>query len=226
MEFEIVSLNVGKPKPMTYQNKEVISGIYKSPVNGRVHLSYVNFEGDAQADLVHHGGRDKAICVYPFEHYAYWENELAQQLPYGAFGENLTTKGLLETAICIGDQFKIGDAVVEVSQPRQPCYKLAARHGWQEMPLKIQETGYTGFYFRVLEEGTVSPQDRMMLLSRNPHAITLSYANQIMHIEKDNLKGIQEILDIPQLSSSWRKTFQKRLYKGVPEDNKERLTGK
>lgn len=222
--IEIVSINTGKPQPLKYQKKEIASGIFKQPVIEPIYLSRLNFDGDEQADLKHHGGKDKAVCVYPYEHYSFWENELHTRLEFGAFGENLTTRGLLESEVCIGDIFELGEAVVQVSQPRQPCYKLAARYGYTEMPLRLEETGFTGFYFRVLKEGTVSRNGEMKLVSRHPQAVTLAFANQMMHREKDNLDGMQSILEVEELSESWRNTFLKRLG-GQEVSVKERRTG-
>lgn len=222
--IEILSLNVGMPKQVRFKQKDVSTGIYKSATNEALYLSYLNFEGDGQGDLVHHGGREKAICVYPYEHYPFWENELQRPLDYGALGENLTIRGLLETDVCIGDVFELGKAIVQVSQPRQPCYKLTIRYGVPEMILKVHQTGFTGFYFRVLKEGIVSKNDGLSLLQRHPKAITVSFANRIMHLEKDNIKGINQILEVEELSVNWRNTFQKRLA-GTETDTRERLTG-
>ncbi|WP_411828327.1 MOSC domain-containing protein [Paenibacillus elgii] len=221
---EIVSINTGKPKEVQFNSKDVSTGIFKTPVDGELFLSWVNFEGDGQADLVHHGGREKAICVYPYEHYPFWEKELQRTLAYGAFGENLTVRGLLEEDVCIGDMFKLGEAIVQVSQPRQPCYKLSVRYGLPDMPVKLQETGYTGFYFRVLKEGVVSRCDGLTRIFSHPKGITVSYANRIMHRDKDHVEGIKKILEVEELSVNWRKTFAKRL-DGIATDTTERLTG-
>lgn len=209
--MNVRAINVGTPIVMEYQNKEIISGYSKSPVEQMIFLSKLNFAGDGQGDLVHHGGEDKAICVYPFERYDYWERELGVSLTFGAFGENLTTEGMLEDEICIGDIFELGEAVVQVSQPRQPCYKIAARYGVKEFPAKIQQTGYTGYYLRVLQEGWVTPGDKLSLKQRHSACVTLQYANQIMYHDKKNTMGIQTILDVPELSASWRETLTKRL---------------
>ncbi|MNH96211.1 6-N-hydroxylaminopurine resistance protein [compost metagenome] len=222
--IEILSLNVGMPKQVQFQQKDVSTGIFKTATDEALHLSFLNLEGDGQGDLVHHGGREKAVCVYPYEHYPFWENELKRPLEYGALGENLTIKGLLETDVCIGDVFELGKAIVQVSQPRQPCYKLTIRHGVPDMLLKVQQTGYTGFYFRVLEEGVVTKDDGLSLLHRHPKEITVSFANRIMHREKDNIEGIKQILEVEELSSNWRNTFLKRLA-GTETDSRERLTG-
>jgi len=222
--IEILSLNVGMPKQVQFQQKDVSTGIFKTATDEALYLSYLNFEGDEQGDLVHHGGREKAVCVYPYEHYPFWEDELKRPLEYGALGENLTIKGLLETDVCIGDVFELGKAIVQVSQPRQPCYKLTIRHGVPDMLLKVQQTGYTGFYFRVLAEGVVSKDDGLSLLHRHPKEITVSFANRIMHREKDNIEGIRQILEVEELSLNWKNTFLKRLA-GTETDSRERLTG-
>lgn len=223
-QVEIVSLNIGKPRNIAYQNKEISTGIYKRPTTESLYLSTINFEGDGQADLVHHGGKEKAVCVYPYEHYPFWEAELQRKLDYGAFGENVTIRGLVETEVCIGDTFQLGEAIVQVSQPRQPCYKLSVRYGVPHMLLKVQETGYTGFYFRVLKEGLVSHTDTLTRLTRHPQAISVSNANRLMHQEKENIVGMKKLLEVEELSANWRATFIKRL-SGMEVDTHERLTG-
>lgn len=224
MIAEILSVNIGKPQQIHFKNKEVSTGIFKQPVHRSLFLSGLNFEGDGQADLVHHGGREKAVCVYPYEHYPFWEKELNKPLPYGAFGENLTIQGLLEADVCIGDIFQLGEATVQVSQPRQPCYKLSVKYDSPDMPLKVQETGYTGFYFRVLQEGVVPAAAALSRISRHPKAVTVSYANRIMHHEKEDIEGIRKILEVDELSANWKKTLLKRL-EGKETDSRERLTG-
>ncbi|WP_248924220.1 MOSC domain-containing protein [Paenibacillus hamazuiensis] len=221
---EILSINIGKPRKVPFKDKEVSTGIFKFPASESLFLSRFNFEGDGQADLVHHGGKEKAVCVYPYEHYPYWEKELQRTLEYGAFGENLTIRGLLETDVCIGDVFQLGEAVVQVSQPRQPCYKLSVKYGAPDMPLKVQETGRTGFYFRVLKEGVVSGSGGLTRIFSHPKAITVSYANRIMHHEKDHIAGIHKILEVEELSVNWRATFLKRL-EGIEANPRERLSG-
>ncbi|MEC0328980.1 MOSC domain-containing protein [Paenibacillus macerans] len=210
-QMMVRSINVGKPVQVEHHGKEIATGIYKTPVSGPLYLSAMNFAGDGQADLVHHGGTDKAVCVYPFERYAYWERELGRTLAFGAFGENLTTEGMLEDDICIGDMFRLGEAVVQVSQPRQPCFKLGVKHGMPELPLKVQQTGYTGYYFRVVQEGQVVPGDSLILTERHPAGVTLSFANRIMFLDKENADGLKRILEVDALSASWRETLTVRL---------------
>lgn len=221
---QIISLNVGMPKPAQYRRKEIITGIYKYPIEGPVWLSSVNFAGDAQGDLVNHGGKEKAVCVYAAEHYPYWEQELGKTLAFGAFGENLTTSGLLEADVYIGDQFTLGGAILEVSQPRQPCYKLAMKHERPDMPQLVQETGYTGYYCRVLQEGEVSSRDNLIVYRRGPGGFTIAEANRIMHHDKYNETAIRALLALEALSVSWRKTLSGRL-DGVEADTNIRLRG-
>lgn len=222
--IQIVSLNVGMPKQVRHNERDISTGIYKSGTSESLYLSRLNLEGDGQGDLIHHGGREKAVCVYPYEHYPFWEKELQTSLDYGAFGENLTVRGLLEFDVCIGDMYRLGQSVVQVSQPRQPCYKLSVRYGAPDMPLKVQHTGYTGFYFRVLEEGMVSQSGGLSLLQRHPHAVTVAYANHIMHRAKEDREGIARVLEVDALSTNWRNTLLKRL-EGTDPDSRERLTG-
>lgn len=220
----MLSLNIGLPAQMPFKGKEVSTGIFKKTVQGPLFLSRLNFEGDGQADTVHHGGADKAVCVYPYEHYAYWERELYIKLEPGAFGENVTLDGLREDDVHIGDIFSLGEAVVQISQPRQPCFKLALRYGIPEMPVKVQETGYTGFYFRVLKEGKVERLDKLTRTQRHPHGISISEANRLMHVDKNDLDGARAMLQVEELSESWRKTLIKRIA-GSEADTATRLEG-
>lgn len=223
-KIEIISLNVGKPKEWQFGKKEVLTGICKQPITEPVFLSKVNFDGDGQGDLIHHGGVEKAVCVYASEHYPYWEEELEKTLEVGAFGENLTLRGLMEDDVCIGDSFQLGEAIVQVSQPRQPCFKLSLIHDRKDMPVLVQDTGYTGFYFRVLKEGIVSPFNQLVHIKRPELAITVTEANRLMHHAKDDLEGARKILQLDELSTSWRKTFNKRIA-GKEVNTSERLTG-
>ncbi|MBE1554039.1 MOSC domain-containing protein [Sporosarcina limicola] len=209
--MNILSLNVGKPKTANFNGKEVETGFYKESVSGHTHLAKLNFEGDGQADLKHHGGVDKAVCVYPYEHYSYWEQDLKRELPIAAFGENLTVIGMLEEDVHIGDVFKIGEAVLQISQPRQPCYKIAGRHDVKDLTLRVQNTGYTGFYCRVLEEGMVEPDSTIKRTSVHPEKVSVAFANDIMYHDKNNMDAIKKILSVDALSDSWRTRFVTKL---------------
>ncbi len=218
------SLNVGQPAPLAYRGRWVQSGFRKSPVLGALWLEETGLEGDAQADLKAHGGPDKAVCVYPLEHYPYWRERLARPLEPAAFGENFSTEGLLEPEVCVGDVYRVGEAAVQVSQPRQPCYKLAARHEVKELALWVQETGRTGFYLRCLEPGEVRADDAIELVERPPEGVSVAEANRVMHRDRRDAAGIERLLALSALSASWRRTFEKRLA-GVSESAAPRLEG-
>lgn len=211
MTSPIVSLNIGTVRISEYKDKEQRSGIVKSTVTERLHLGHTGFTGDEQADLVNHGGPDKAVCVYPLDHYPHWESVLGRSLPYGSFGENFSISGLLEPDVCIGDIFSAGSAVVQVSQPRQPCWKLAMRWGLDELPALVTQSGATGFYFRTLTEGEVGGGDQLRLLDRHAKGLTVAEANRIMHLDKEDVVGIRALLDVDALSASWVKTLTARL---------------
>lgn len=211
MNARLVSLNVGEPKPLAYRGKHVQSGFRKSPEPGGLWLGETGLEGDGQADLENHGGPEKAVCVYPLEHYPYWQERLERPLEPGAFGENFSTEGLLESDVCIGDVYRVGGALVQVSQPRQPCYKMAARHGVKELALWVLETGFTGFYFRCLEPGEVRMGEEISLVRRARTPVSLAEANRVMHHDKRDVESIELLLAVPELAASWRRTFEKRL---------------
>lgn len=209
--MRIVSVNVGKPQIIPYQGKELVTGIYKSPVSSSLYVSTTQLDGDGQADLTVHGGVDKALCVYSEEHYPYWEELLGRKLEAGAFGENLTVRGFLETDVCIGDIYAIDDVIVQVSQPRQPCFKVGKRLEWAKTPIQMQETGFTGFYFRVLQEGYMSKDSQVKLVAKDSEGVTLAYANQIKYHDKMSKEGAERLVQTSALSESWKKSFMKRL---------------
>ncbi|WNR45514.1 MOSC domain-containing protein [Paenibacillus roseipurpureus] len=196
---------------MIYQGKELTTGILKTPVSSSLYVSKVQIEGDGQADLTVHGGPDKAICVYPEEHYAFWEKLLGKKLERGTFGENLTLRGVREHEIGIGDILAIGEVIVQVSQPRQPCHKLAKRLDWPEAVLRVQESGLTGYYFRVLKEGYIAPESEISRIASDEGRVTVAFANKLRYEDKFNREGIQRLLAVAALSGSWRQTFEKRL---------------
>ena len=204
----ITSLNVGLPAKETFHGKEVITGICKKPLR-TAHLGKTGFDGDGVGDRQHHGGPDKAVCAYGIDYYPYWEQLLNAVLPPAPFGENLSISNLDEVTQCIGDIFQIGTAVVQISQPRQPCVTLATRFGRSDMVKLVVNSGRTGYYFRVLEEGIVEAGNALILKERDRHGITVSFANWIYHHNRTNREGIERVLAVEALSSSWRDSFLK-----------------
>jgi len=211
VEFEIVSINVGKVKTDHYRGNEIQTGIYKKPVEGRVYVSSLNIAGDEQADLLNHGGKDKAILMYPHQHYSYWTKKLGVSIQPGAFGENLTISGLNEDNTCIGDVFELGEILVQVSLPRQPCYKLANKMNQDKLPLNIKDTGFSGFYFRVLKEGYIEPGQTVKLVERHREQITVSFVNKVKYHDKSNQVALTRLVNLSVLSDDWRSSFQERL---------------
>jgi MOSC domain-containing protein YiiM len=199
------------------------TGIFKEPAVGSVCLRFTQLDGDGQADLVNHGGRDKAVNVYPVEHYPYWRRQLGiQTLTHGAFGENFTTEGFLETEICIGDTFELGQAVVQVSQPRQPCWKLALKWQIKDLALQVEQTGKTGWYFRVLKEGLVSGSDEFKQIDHPFPQWTIEAANQIMHHRQDDFAAAIKLAACPLLSESWKRSLSHRAAVGKATDTAAR----
>jgi MOSC domain-containing protein YiiM len=204
--MRIVSLNVGLPAAQRYEGREVITGGAKKPVP-RAMLRFGNFDGDRQADRVNHGGLEKAVCVYPFDHYPYWSNRLGRDLEPGAFSENLTVFGAIETEVCVGDVFRIGEATVQVSQPRMPCIKLAGKNGSKMLPKLIANVGYTGFYMRVLSEGLVDAGHGFDLFRAHPDRITIADVNSIIYEKSYDVELIKRLAELPEFSEVGRTLF-------------------
>ena len=208
----VVSINIGKPAQVPCDNgKKFRSAIQKQPVTGKIFLDSLGFEGDQVADPRHHGGRDKAVCAYSVDHYPFWEKELSRPLLPGAFGENLSIQNLNESDIHIGDIFRIGEAEVQCSQPRQPCHKLNKVFQYQKMACRVQTLGYSGFYMRVLKPGWLKSGDAFELIKSEPDRISVDDANRLMHEDRKNSKQIKNILGLDSLSDDWRGIFEKRL---------------
>jgi MOSC domain-containing protein YiiM len=204
----IESLNIGMPKDEVFHGKKIRTGLCKAPISKALKLGQFGFEGDGVADTKHHGGADKAICVYPVDHYPYWQEILGAELPAAAFGENLSVSGMKEDEVCVGDIFQVGTAVAQVSQPRQPCSTLAMRYNRSDMVKLVVDSGRTGFYFKVLQEGIVGTGDRISLVENDPNRVSVTFANQIFHHDRRNRRGIEKVLAVPALSQSWRQSFQ------------------
>ena len=212
--MRLKSVNVSMAKEIAHEGKTVTTGIFKKPVEGRIMLRRLNLEGDGQADLWGHGGAFRAVYAYTFENYAYWARELGRDdFAIGQFGENFTVEGMLDDEICVGDVFRIGGALVEVSQPRIPCYKLAIKMGIEKFQNRFLASGRVGFYLRVLEEGEVAAGDVIELARRDPRHMTVMDVSNLLYFDKENLEATRKALDIPALAHGWKGSFAERLAK-------------
>jgi len=211
--MKIVSINVGLPREIEWQTKIVRTSIFKEPVSGTVRVTTLNLEGDRQSDLSVHGGVDKAVYVYPSEHYAYWRDELAEgRLSWGAFGENFTTDGLPEDAVYIGDRLRIGSAEFAVTQPRMPCFKLGIRFGRADMVKRFLQSGRTGFYLAVIKEGEASPGDSIQRLARDEHGVTVAEVANLYVADAASQELLRRVSELPALPAGWRDYFRKRIW--------------
>ena len=207
----LISINIGLPCEIIHGGQAITTGIFKVPVAGPVWLGRLNLEGDGQADLRVHGGADKAVYVYPFEHYAFWAGELGRHdFSHGQFGENFTARGLLEDETSIGDVFQIGRVRVQVTQPRSPCYKLGIRMGDENFPARFTSANRTGFYLRVLEEGKVAAGDAIERVERAAGSMTVREVFRLRHVGGTRAE-YERASRLPGLSPSWRTAFEKRL---------------
>lgn len=216
--MKIISINVAQPREIQWKAMRFASGIFKEPIEGRVRMRRLNLDGDRQADLAVHGGPEKAVYVYPSEHYQFWRGEFpGRDLPWGMFGENLTTEGLLEDQIRIGDQLRIGSAVAMVTQPRTPCFKLAAKFASDDMIAKFLFSRRSGFYLSVLAEGEAGPGDAIELVQRDPAAVTVADINRLYVFEKHNQALLERAIQLPALPLGWRQHFVQRLQEARSE---------
>jgi MOSC domain-containing protein YiiM len=210
---KIVSINVGRPRGVEWRGKTVTTGIFKEPVAGPVRVQKLNLKGDEQADLSVHGGADKAVYAYPSEHYAYWRSELpGMQLSWGAFGENLTTEGLDESSVRIGDHLSVGSAELVVTQPRLPCFKLGIRFGRPDMVKRFQRSGRTGFYLSVLREGSLSAGDAIELVSRAEPGVTVADIVRLYTADDGEQELLRRATELAALPEGWREYFRNRLW--------------
>jgi MOSC domain-containing protein YiiM len=212
--MRIQALNVSLPKVVVYKGEEVLTGIYKVPTAEPLMVRKSNIDGDKQADLTVHGGVDKAVYAFPAEHYSYYQETLKQD-PYetGQFGENLTTVGMLEADVRIGDRYRVGEVVFEVSQPRSPCYKFAIKMGSAESLSVCINSAKTGFYFRVLSEGIVQSGDRIGIDYSNDTAPTVEEVHRLYYLDKKNIDGLTKAAQCNSLAKGWRDEFENRISK-------------
>jgi MOSC domain-containing protein YiiM len=204
--MRVISLNVSQPKEVIHEGAVVSTGIFKEPVRGRRWVRTLGIEGDGQADLTAHGGPDQAVYAYPVEHYGYWQTELARsRLPYGQFGENLSIAGIDETAALVGDVLKIGTAVLQVTQPRLPCYKLGIRmNAGKTFPRRFQKSGRVGFYLRVMNEGKVAAGDEIERIQRAEGSVSITEFLNVYVSRRPSRRAIARVLSAPGLSEAWR----------------------
>ena len=213
--MKLLSVNVGLPREVEWDGRIIRTSIFKRPVAGPVQVSNINLDGDQQSDLTVHGGVDKAVYVYPSEHYAFWHGELPDaDLGWGAFGENFTTQGALDDkAVHIGDRFRIGSAEFVVTQPRMPCFKLGIRFGRADMVKRFLHSGRNGFYFAVAKEGEVAAGDSIELIERDENGVTVAEIVELYTADAAKQDFLQRVSELPALPENWRAYFRKRLWK-------------
>lgn len=217
-EMKLLSVNVGLPRDVKWNGRIIRTSIFKTPVAGRVQVRKINLNGDQQSDLTVHGGVDKAVYVYPSEHYPFWRDALPNaDLSWGAFGENFTTQGPLDDeAVHIGDRFRIGSTEFVVTQPRIPCFKLGIRFGRPDVVRRFLHSGRNGFYLAVAKEGEVAAGDSVEVMSRDENGVTVADIVQLYtdHAAKPDL--LQRVSELAALPENWRAYFRKRLFKPDP----------
>jgi len=212
----LLSVNVGLPRDVTWSGKTVRTGIWKSPVEGRRMVCKLNILGDGQGDLTGHGGEQRAVFVYQMESYHYWERFLGRNdFVHGQFGENFTVEGLSDDEVCIGDQYRIGDAIFEVSQPRVTCYRIGIRMNEPRMAALLVAHHRPGFYFRVLQEGEVGAGDDIVKMVDGPERITVAEVDGLLYLPEHSRKELQRALRVPALSKGWQGSFQAMLQQGL-----------
>ena len=215
--MKLLSVNVSPPVEVMHRGKTVTTGIFKEPVNRRVMLRTMNLDGDGQADLTAHGGIYKAAYVYSIENYDYWKQELGRtDFAVGQFGENFTVEGMPEDEIHVGDVFRVGGALVEVTQPRVPCYKLGIKMGLPQFVKMFLASCRVGFYLRVLEEGEVGAGDVFDRVRTDPERMSVREICRLLYFDPENLRGAKKALHIRALSPGWRRSFVERLAKSDP----------
>ena len=211
--MRLISVNVGLPREVTVGEKTVWTSIWKNPVQGRVHVSTLNLDGDQQSDLSVHGGVDKAVYLYPGEHYSYWRTQLpGVDLPWGAFGENFSTEGILEDQIRVGDRIRIGSVEFVVTQPRMPCFKLGIRFNRRDLVKRFLESKRTGFYLAVLREGEVESGDAIQFTEKQESGVTITEIVNLYSTDAHNQELLRRATELPALPQAWRDYFRKRLW--------------
>jgi MOSC domain-containing protein YiiM len=212
--MRVLSVNVGLPRDVIWRGKTVTTGIYKRPVVGRIPIRALNLDGDRQADLRVHGGADKAVYAYPSEFYELWSRERPElDFGPGTFGENLTTQGLLDDDVSVGDRFRVGTAELVVTQPRLPCFKLGIKLGRDTFVTEFLERGLLGFYFAVVREGEVAPGDPIVELQRDPRGFRVTEVARLFIHDRDDVESMRRAADLDVLPESWRAYFRKTTHR-------------
>lgn len=210
--MKLISVNVAREKTLSYRGREVMTGIFKEPATNPVMVRTLGLDGDTVADLSVHGGSFKAVYAYPVEHYPEWARELKREdLFPGQFGENLTVEGMTEDQVHIGDVVRIGEVVLQVTQPRLPCYKLALKMGSMKFPKQFLASSRVGYYFRVLEDGAVGSGDCIQRVSVDPTGVTIQAIVRLAFTDRGDAPAIRKALAIPALSPEWRSLLEERL---------------
>ncbi len=215
--MKILALSVSKPVEIEYAGKLIRTGIFKMPVASRLKATVAGLEGDGQADLEAHGGADKAIYLYSRDNYLFWQQELGvDAFPWGQFGENLTVEGLLDESVHIGDRYRMGDVLVEVTQPRIPCFKLGIRMGSSRFPKRFLQSGRVGFYVRVLQPAELGAGDLIEKVFEDRRKLSVGRSLVALSDGPEQLDVIKQALRIEALSDAWRKDLSERLKKSSP----------
>lgn len=205
----LLSVNIGLPRDIAWQGKTVHTAVWKASVQGRRVVRRLNIDGDRQGDLVGHGGEHRAVFVYQIDSYRYWQDELGRtDFTHGQFGENFTVDGLSDQEVCIGDRYRIGSALFEVTQPRVTCYRVGIRMNEPRMAAMLVARGRPGFYFRVLEEGQVEAGDEIVRVCMGPERMTVFEVNALLYMPGHPRRQLERALHIPALSAGWRSSFQ------------------
>lgn len=210
--MEIISINVGRPRLVQYQARTISTAIFKYPVAGPVEVTELGIAGDDQADKSVHGGRDKAVHAYAEESYVWWRRQLEdRELPPGTFGENLTVGGLTDDQVMIGDVYRAGSAVLQVTQPRQPCLKLGIKMADAAFVKQFHHAGRPGFYLRVMQPGTIQANDQLELVERADHSMSVAEIYQVRFASPGDRSQLGRAADLPGLSAAWRDELCQRI---------------
>lgn len=217
----LLQVRAGRVARVPYRGREIATAFRKAVVEGPVEVTPTGLVGDEQADLRVHGGPDKALCVYPSEHYDAWA-AAGTSLGWGDLGENLVTEGLRDDEVVLGERLRIGGVLAEVSMSRRPCFKIAAVHGRADLPDEVQATGRTGFYLRVLTPGTLTAGDEVVRVSAPARSVTVQEVNRVMNLDRDDPSAAAALVDLPTVPERWRRSLARRL-EGRLDDDAGRL---